>query len=297
MDDKVKEQSALFAVEKKTAAPRRQNRSRANDLDGKQWQKNSISIWNDIRKNDEERHLNHPALFPAMLVRRVLESLTTSAGRVVLDPFMGSGSTLMAAREMGKYGIGFEVTLKYAKLAKERLSQLRFPTENDLDESAATRVGYNIIMDDARNMLNHLEPESVDICVTSPPYWDILSRKRTADGKVSRDYGNHKGDLSVIADYHQFLDELVRVFQNVCTVLKTGAYCVINVMDLRKGPLFFPYHSDLASQLAAQSGFIWDDLIIWDRKAEYNNIRPLGYPSVFRINKVHEYLLIMRKMS
>ena len=42
-------------------------------------------------------------------------------------------------------------------------------------------------------------------------------------------------------------------------------------------------------------GFLLDDIIIWDRRQEYNHLRPLGYPSVFRINKVHEYILIFKK--
>ena len=44
-------------------------------------------------------------------------------------------------------------------------------------------------------------------------------------------------------------------------------------------------------------GFLFDDIIIWDRRRDYNNLRPLGYPSVFRINKVHEYILIFQKPS
>ena len=57
---------------------------------------------------------------------------------------------------------------------------------------------------------------------------------------------------------------------------------------------FYPLHADLARRLA-DIGWISDDLIIWDRRHEYHNLRPLGYPSVFRINKVHEYLLLFRK--
>ena len=57
-------------------------------------------------------------------------------------------------------------------------------------------------------------------------------------------------------------------------------------------------HSDLAALLSDPSRggrYVFDDLIVWDRRAEYNNLRPLGYPAVFRINKVHEFLLIFRK--
>jgi hypothetical protein len=42
-------------------------------------------------------------------------------------------------------------------------------------------------------------------------------------------------------------------------------------------------------------GFTLDDIIIWDRRREYNNLRPLGYPTVFRVNKVHEFILIFQK--
>lgn len=39
-------------------------------------------------------------------------------------------------------------------------------------------------------------------------------------------------------------------------------------------------------------GYTYNDLIIWDRQADYNNMRPLGYPYKFIINEVHEYLMI-----
>ena len=40
-------------------------------------------------------------------------------------------------------------------------------------------------------------------------------------------------------------------------------------------------------------GFTLDDIIIWDRQAEYNNMRPLGYPYVFRINKIKARILVV----
>ena len=84
------------------------------------------------------------------------------------------------------------------------------------------------------------------------------------------------------------------MFTEVNHVLKKGSYCIVNVMDIRKKNKFYPFHSDLATMMQT-IGYIYDDLIIWDRQADYNNMRPLGYPSKFRINKVHEYLLIFHK--
>ena len=67
-------------------------------------------------------------------------------------------------------------------------------------------------------------------------------------------------------------------------------------MDIRKQEKFYPYHADLTARLCRDDvGFLLDDIVIWDRRQEYNNLRPLGYPTTFRINKVHEYILIFQK--
>ncbi|MBT4866646.1 MAG: DNA methyltransferase, partial [Planctomycetaceae bacterium] len=109
-----------------------------------------------------------------------------------------------------------------------------------------------------------------------------------------RHYGNRPDDLGVIEDYEEFLTATTKVLADVFTGLKPGAYCCVIVMDLRKKNRFFPLHSDLATRLV-DVGYVLDDLIIWNRQAEYNNLRPLGYPSVFRVNKVHEYIVLMQK--
>ncbi|MCR6693113.1 MAG: site-specific DNA-methyltransferase, partial [archaeon YNP-LCB-003-016] len=92
-------------------------RERLNELDGKTWEKYSISIW-DIVKSREESKLNHPAMFPVELCRRLIK-IYTKKGDVVLDPFMGSGSTIIAARDLGLKGIGFDINPDFVKLAKE----------------------------------------------------------------------------------------------------------------------------------------------------------------------------------
>jgi DNA modification methylase len=76
--------------------------------------------------------------------------------------------------------------------------------------------------------------------------------------------------------------------------MRPGAYCCVIVMDLRKKSAFYPFHSDIADFMR-DIGFVYDDIIIWDRRHEYNNMRPLGYPSVFRVNKAHEFILIFQK--
>ena len=105
---------------------------------------------------------------------------------------------------------------------------------------------------------------------------------------------NEEQDLGRVAGYEDFLTSLANVFRVVHQTLRPGAYCIVIVMDLRKGPVFYPFHSDLAAHLQ-QIGYLLDDLIIWDRRHEYNAFRPLGYPAVFRVNKAHEFVMIFQK--
>lgn len=261
-------------------------RKRANNLDGKTWTKYSISIWSDIHKSPEETLLGHPALFPVALVKRLIEMFTTHHDRIIFDPFAGVGSTLVAAKSLGKHGIGTELSPDFVHIARLRCEQPML-----FEESTGQAT---IHQDNALQLLDYIAPNSVDLVVTSPPYWDILNRKRTADSKTIRHYGNRDGDLGTIADYHEFLDQLREVFTLVYTALRPGAYCCVIVMDIRKKNRFYPFHSDLATVLQ-DIGFLYDDLIIWDRRHEYNNMRPLGYPAVFRVNKANEFIVIFQK--
>ncbi|MCL0081977.1 site-specific DNA-methyltransferase [Dehalococcoidia bacterium] len=277
--------NTLFSVEETKPKPKKIGK-RANKLDGRTWTRYSISIWNDIRRTAEELHLGHPAMFPVQLPMRLIECFTTDGDQIVLDPFVGVGSTVLAARTLSKIGIGLDVSPNFVEIALRRLGQA--------DMFAESSQQSRIIRADARNLLDHVDPESVDMVITSPPYWNILTQKRTADYREIRHYGDMLEDLGKIADYHEFLSALQGVFRLVYRAMKPSKYCIVVAMDLRKKDKFYPYHADIATFMQ-QIGFIFDDLIIWDRRQEYSNMRPLGYPAKFRINKAHEYILIFQK--
>jgi DNA modification methylase len=271
------------------ARPKRKAVAHCNELDGKRWIQNSISVWSDIRKTTEENRLKHPAMFPGMLVERLVETFLRPEGEKVLDPFSGSGSTIVEVERLGKTGIGIELSPEYAKMGRKRLAEI------SSDLFAKNHKPRSVIHEASVTEITKLiDPESIDLCITSPPYWDILNQRRTADYKDVRHYGNLDGDLGTIADYEEFLNSLQSVFADVLTVLKPGAYCCVVLMDLRKKNRFFPLHSDFAARMT-EVGFIFDDLIIWNRQSEYNNLRPLGYPAVFRVNKVHEFVVLLQK--
>lgn len=130
-------------------------------------------------------------MFPMALPARLIECFTRQ-GMTVLDPFLGVGSTLLAAKRMGRHGIGIELNPDYARIAEQRVNTLTLEQEWDDQPLSVTS---QIHVADANDVDQLVPPESVDLVVTSPPYWDILLEKRTADYKPIRHYGDEAKDL------------------------------------------------------------------------------------------------------
>ena len=254
---------------------------RANQLNGSEWLKNSISVWRDFVKDKDSK--DHPAPFPIGLVSKLIDCYVANRSGVLLDPFAGSGSALIAALNRGMSAVGADVNVAYRDLFRNRL---------DFISGMDSEWVYEV--QDARFLSKIVEAGSVEICITSPPYWDILSRRRSADGKSSRPYSHNEHDLGNISEYDFFLSALGEVVQQVELALRLGGYFILNVMDIRKGGQFYPLHNDAILSINSQTNLTLEDIIIWDRQSDYNAMRPLGYPSKFIINKVHEYLLVFR---
>ncbi|MFV0468819.1 MAG: DNA methyltransferase, partial [Dysgonomonas sp.] len=242
---------------------------KCNNLTGKEWLQNSFSIWRDLSKTKEEKDLKHPASYPVSLCEKLIRTFSKD-GASILDPFNGTGSTLVASHNLGRPATGIDLSEDFCAIAHERVGH---------DDS------IHIINGDSFVELENLEQNTFDLCITSPPYWDILNMKRSADGKETVNYSEKENDVGNIPNYKEFISSLGDLFSKVNKALKPGAYCLVNVMDIRKKSEFYPLHSDLATELQ-KHGYIFDDIIIWDRQQDYNNMRPLGYPYKYRINKV-----------
>lgn len=72
---------------------------------------------------------DHPTVKPSDLMKWLVKLTATPTGGTVLDPFMGSGTTLYAAKEMGRKAIGIELEERYCEIAASRLAQGVLPLE------------------------------------------------------------------------------------------------------------------------------------------------------------------------
>ena len=95
--------------------------SHLNCLTAKEWIKSQLGVWQfNYERRDIRDKKTHPATFPISLARRVIE-LFTHEGELVLDPFVGSGTTLVAARDANRNAVGFDLQQSYVRLAADRL--------------------------------------------------------------------------------------------------------------------------------------------------------------------------------
>lgn len=77
-------------------------------------------VWKIPVERKADWDINHPAPMPVTLAERIISS--TNA-KLVLDPFMGSGTTAIAARRQGRYYIGIDQSEQYCQMAKDRLER------------------------------------------------------------------------------------------------------------------------------------------------------------------------------
>ena len=78
-------------------------------------------MWNGMLRDGKD-YLCHPTQKPTELMKWVLTLKWTPSG-TILDPFMGSGTTLVAAKQLGRKAIGIEIEEKYCEIAVKRLAQ------------------------------------------------------------------------------------------------------------------------------------------------------------------------------
>jgi DNA modification methylase len=267
--------------------------NRLNNLTGSEWASLSKSIEKYIGFRSEKQKI-HGAAFPLSLVENHIK-IYTKKGQVVLDPFVGVGTTSQAAETLERKSIGIELNPDFVKMAKKDIINKR---------------DHKIIYDDARSMLKHIEKNSIDFIITSPPYSNLLKKIKGNFGYKWREHSeinmtsNPKPYSISVRDfgnleYDQFLTEMTKIFESSFLVLKDESYAVWVVKDYRdleNGTPYVNFHSDIIT-CATKSKFTLWDIRIYDQTA-FRPLVVLGYPSRnYYLNMGHSYILIFKKIN
>lgn len=270
-------------------------RNKLNELTAKEWIPETVSVWRQkglgANHPDAQIEKQHPAPFSFTDVSRLIRFFTKS-DQMVLDPFVGIGSTLKAAALEGRRGIGIELSREFAELSRMRL-------EEELQGGLFPLPEQRVLEGDARELLPQLETDSVHLVVTSPPYWQILHKKdhkarqeRIEKGLATRYSDDDPRDLGNIEDYDIFLRELVGIFGECSRILTSKGHLCAVVGDFRDGGRYRMFHADLASKLEEETSLVLKGVTILYQT--HKRVFPYGYPAAYVPNLHHQYILILR---
>ena len=274
--------------------PKRPYLNRLNDLPPKEWLKFQKSWFTHNPPPRQKGVLRHPAKFPETLAQEFIEFFTRR-GRTVLDPMVGTGSALVAALRSGRHSYGIELNPAYAEIARQVVAQERQALGEPAADLAAAVIQGNATQ--AADLLAQVEAPPIDYVLTSPPYWDMLhargaqtQRLRRQDTSLDVFYSDDPQDVGNIADYDQFLAQLVSIYQGLQPCLKPGAYLTIIVKNVKKGGRIYPLAWDLASRLSQV--YTLKDERIWCQNDQ--RLAPYGLGSAWVSNTFHHYCLQFR---
>ena len=201
-------------------------------------------------------------------IPRALILMYTSPGDTVLDPMVGSGTTLVEAKLLGRNSIGVDISYEAAILAFHRMyyldkaikeygekgarSLFRFASSrlhqllvSGISLEEIEKAWFKVYHGDARN-LNEIKNESVDLVATHPPYFNII------------EYGDGKwveGDLSKARSLEEYLKWLKQIALEIYRVLKPGKHCAILIGDTRIHKHYVPI-SHYVMQVFLDVGFL-----------------------------------------
>lgn len=262
-----------------------------NNLNGSDWIKNSISYFSLKPQKIDPEVRQHPATFPVALSDRFVRFFTKRGGWVI-DPFVGSGSTMVSCNKLSRNCIGVDVNKNYIKLSNQRVNY----NSSVIPKTTLQQAIYG----DSRDIKPVLSKSDYkfDLCITSPPYWNILGKSRggsISDHKNRKKdglplvYSDNPNDLGNCVNYHDYLHYITEVFMDLKEFMKPNSYIIVVVQNIigekRK---FYPIAWDLYRELSViyepRQEQIW---CIPNKKGHI-----WGFPTSYVSSVTHRYCLI-----
>ena len=259
--------------------------SKYNDIDIKNWKEYSDiytdSLWL-IEKRDKSGvhsgayHGNFVPQIPHQLFSRY-----TKKGDWILDPFMGSGTSLIEAQRMQRNSIGIELIESVAEDAHKKIAE-------EYNDRCVTKIfSGNSEKVDICRLLETAGAKQVQFVIYHPPYWDIIKFSENPD------------DLSNTASLQEFLASFGNVVDNTLKVLEKNRYCAVVIGDKYSNSQVIPLGFYCMNTML-QKGLLLKAILVknfGDTKGKSNQQAIWRYRALasdFYIFK-HEYIFVFKK--
>lgn len=240
------------------------------------------SLWQfERRGKGEGQDASYWGNFIPEIPQQMIERYTRK-GEWVLDPFIGSGTTVVESVKLGRNCIGLDINENAVNLVREKLARLR-NTEG---------VSTSIIRHDSRSISRELLQReagvgSVQLAILHPPYFDVVK------------FSGKKGDLSAAGSVDQFLSMFSEVMAGVDSVLDRGRYLCIVIGDKYDHGDLIPL-SHMVSGIALKHGYTFKGIVVKNiekTKGKRGSEMLWRYRALaggFYVFK-HEYILVFRR--
>jgi len=260
-----------------------------NDINLNRWKEYdeiiTDSLWVFDRRDSSGAHLawywgNFIPQIPHQLMLRY-----TKKGDWILDPFLGSGTTLIECRRLGRNGIGVELNEEVGERAEELINKEpnTFGISTEVIVGDSTKLDFNKILEER-------EIEKVQLIIMHPPYHDIIK------------FTSSPGDLSNAATVDEFVRMFGQVLDNVAPVLEHGRYLGIVIGDKYMKSEWVPLGFYIMNEVMNRGGFILKSIVVKNfeetraKRAQKELWRYRALVGGFYVFK-HEYILIFQKKS
>jgi len=262
--------------------------SKINDLNLNRWKEyNDIlteSLWILDKRDKSGAHNagywgNFIPQIPNQFLRRY-----TKQGEWILDPFLGSGTTLIECKRLGRNGIGIELLPEVVDIANKNISneENKFNVRIEVINADSSELNF-------KQELEKRNIKSVQFLIMHPPYWDIIK------------FSKNNKDLSNAKSVEEFLNLFGKIVDNTYDILDKDRYFAVVIGDKYSKGEWIPLGFYVMNEVLKR-GYILKSIIIKnfeETKGKMNQKELWRYRALvggFYIFK-HEYIFLFKKVK